>query len=209
MDFFLDSLELGKTAWDIRSARQKSLDSAVKIDVDGILLRTTRKDSGVSRNDRGKNWVDATLCKGRISCKGFEELQRWFKNKVWHEVDHIKNLRTLMQFTDKHKTINARFPALDEKDGYPGYMDLKKNNNFKGEERTKALTKPFNPWHPYRKIALEIRTVWGKVMLPNQNRRRRNLIQPLKNSEPGKVKCPVLRGLAKSNGLMKRKASAL
>ena len=159
---------------------------SVKIDVDGILLRTTRKDSGRAGMTEEKNWVDATLCKGEYLAKGFEELQRWFKNKVWHEVDHIKNLRTLMQFTDKHKTINARFPALDEKDGYPGYMDLKKNNNFKGEERTKALTKPFNPWHPYQKIASGNQDGPGKSDATEPKQAKKKPDTAAQNSEPGK-----------------------
>lgn len=127
-----------KVAHKIGKAKSFGFGS-VKIDVKNILIRQAPAV-----------WADATLCKGEYLAKGFEELQKWFNSKAWYEVDHIKKLRMLLQFTEKHEKIIAKFPSLSQKidkGKYPGYMELKKQNDFNDSNRHNSLTTPYKPWH--------------------------------------------------------------
>ncbi|OPY65763.1 MAG: RAMP superfamily protein [Syntrophorhabdaceae bacterium PtaU1.Bin034] len=109
---------------------------SVKIHVERIEERTT---------DGAYQDVTAVKKNGWITT-GHDKLREWFHRDDWEDVDHIRNLRTVLRFPDADQEHDVRYPELKANNGVSGYVELR--DKMTASERQESLRTPWYRWFP-------------------------------------------------------------
>ncbi|MCF6147507.1 MAG: hypothetical protein E3K37_02490 [Candidatus Kuenenia sp.] len=113
--------------------------------------------------DKEGNWTNSNQKKNDWLETGFKMLEdkEWFNATNWYDVEHIKNLRTILRFPEENEqTWKHQYPKLkkEEKEnksdtkGLPGYGYIELREMLAGTSpdiKKRFFIEPGFPWHPF------------------------------------------------------------
>lgn len=119
---------------------------SVRITVENV-LEMDKNGEWTNSNQKKNVWLDA----------GFAKMENWFcsGNQKWHEIEHVKNLRTILRFSEENEQTGKHiYPKLkQEEESLPGYMELKDTlKNCTLETVKEFFTVPGFQWHPFPEV---------------------------------------------------------